>query len=62
MECEDDFAVRDGAFEEEKNFNAEIRVVVEMDDVRRQFREESFDLPGEASVLVGEFEPVETAG
>ncbi len=62
MQGEDDFAVREGAFEVEKGFDAEIGVVVEMDDVGGEFGEEAFDLAGEAGVLVGEFEPVEGVG
>ncbi len=46
----------------EKGFDAEIGVVVEMDDVGGEFGEEALDFAGETRVLVGEFEPVEGVG
>jgi hypothetical protein len=46
----------------EKNFDAEIGVVVEVDDVGCEFGKQAFDLAGEARVLVGEFEPIKSVG
>jgi hypothetical protein len=62
VQGEDDFAAWYGAFEELEDFDAEVCVVVEVDDVGGEFCEEAFDLAREAGVLVGEFEPVEAAG
>lgn len=62
MQRHDDAAARQHPFYVMKNLNAEVDVVMEVNNLRRQFPKQLLEMGRKAGIPVGKFEPIEIAG